>query len=140
MTELTKEEYEKAIENLSFAMIQLEPDVNNCSICDDGDHYAGDCHHNPLSRNYLHREHWRCFHCNDVFYDPKEAELHFGLTSCSIPACKSKLAYLLRWAEQIKSNEVQNRPDVNIYKPTTLAIWTQVITKIEDLYMTSKGK
>lgn len=138
---ITKEDYQKAIVSLKSAMTQIDPDGNNCAVCGDNDHQAWECHHNPLSRNYLYREHWRCYHCNEVFYDPKEAELHFGWKDNDPPACKNKLAFLLRWARQIKEKEIKNRPDVNIYKRTILTIWTQVINKIEDLYMTtSKAK
>lgn len=79
--------YEKAIENLQLAVKQLKPDGNNCAVCGDDDHQAFECHHNPLSMSYLYREHWRCFHCNAVFYDSQEAEMHFGETENEITGC-----------------------------------------------------
>ena len=50
----TREQYEKAIENLQLGMTQLEPDGNNCAICGDTGHQAWECHHNPLNDNYIH--------------------------------------------------------------------------------------
>lgn len=44
----TADQYDQAIENLMFAKAQLEPDSNNCSICDDSGHMAYECGHNPL--------------------------------------------------------------------------------------------
>lgn len=35
--------------------------------------------------------HWRCFHCDEVFYDTNAAKLHFGMDQCSDPACKIKM-------------------------------------------------
>lgn len=35
--------------------------------------------------------HWRCFHCDEVFYDEHSAKLHFGMDQCSDPACKIKM-------------------------------------------------
>jgi len=35
--------------------------------------------------------HWRCFHCDEVFYDTHSAKLHFGMDQCSDPACKIKM-------------------------------------------------
>ena len=34
---------------------------------------------------------WRCFHCDEVFYDEHSAKLHFGMDQCSDPACKIKM-------------------------------------------------
>lgn len=44
----TKEQYEQAIENLQGGMTQLEPNAENCHICGDSGHYAGECRFNPL--------------------------------------------------------------------------------------------
>ncbi|OHV24930.1 hypothetical protein EOS93_25270 [Rhizobium sp. RMa-01] len=33
---------------------------------------------------------WRCFHCDDVFTDKRQAALHFGCDETSEPACKIK--------------------------------------------------
>ena len=126
----TKEEYEKAIENIKLATTQLEPDGLCCTVCGDNGHQAWECHHNPLSRNYLYREHWRCFHCNSVFYDPKEAELHFGWKDKKGPACDNELLSLLRWAEQRRDAETKNRPDKNIYKRSILTVWNQIIIRL----------
>ena len=30
---------------------------------------------------------WRCFHCDEQFTDPQEAELHFGINETREPAC-----------------------------------------------------
>lgn len=35
--------------------------------------------------------HWRCFHCDEVFYDEHAAKLHFGMDQCNDPACKIKM-------------------------------------------------
>lgn len=35
---------------------------------------------------------WRCFHCGDVFTDPKAARDHFGSDLTEEPACKIKAA------------------------------------------------
>jgi hypothetical protein len=34
---------------------------------------------------------WRCFHCDEVFTDPAEAELHFGETQFAEPLCQETL-------------------------------------------------
>lgn len=73
-----REQYIDAIAKLTAGMCQLKPDGNCCSICGDNGHQAWECHHNPLNINYLERTHWRCFHCDAVFTDPKAAEEHFG--------------------------------------------------------------
>jgi hypothetical protein len=31
---------------------------------------------------------WRCFHCNEVFTNPKHAREHFGAEEGATPACK----------------------------------------------------
>lgn len=77
---ITKQQYQEAITNLNLAMKQLEPDGKCCSICGDNDHQAWECHHNPLSLSSRlgENEFWRCFHCNSVFTNFKDAEHHFG--------------------------------------------------------------
>lgn len=44
----TAEQYDKAIENLTLAKQQLEPDGNCCSVCGDDGHMAFECGFNPL--------------------------------------------------------------------------------------------
>lgn len=44
----TKEQYEKAIEHLTAAMTQLEPDSYCCRICGDNGHASFECGSNPL--------------------------------------------------------------------------------------------
>ena len=31
---------------------------------------------------------WRCFHCDEVFYDSESAAAHFGSSECAEVACK----------------------------------------------------
>lgn len=31
---------------------------------------------------------WRCFHCDEVFTNSKEASLHFGETASATPVCQ----------------------------------------------------
>lgn len=45
---LTKEGYERALEQLKDGMTQLEPDGDCCHVCHDSDHQAWECRHNPL--------------------------------------------------------------------------------------------
>ncbi len=33
---------------------------------------------------------WRCFHCDEVFHTRHAAQMHFGYTECSEPACRIK--------------------------------------------------
>lgn len=130
----TKDLYLKAIENLKLGMTQLEPDGNCCSVCGDDGHQAWKCHHNPLSQNYIYREHWRCFHCNQVFYNVDDAQEHFGNGKKDEPSsCRNRLIYLKRWSEKRKSNSIDNRPNVNIYKKIIDSTWTSIINKIDDL-------
>lgn len=130
----TKDLYLKAIENLKLGMTQLEPDGNCCVVCGDGGHQAWECHHNPISKNYMYREHWRCFHCNEVFYSVDDAEEHFGSNKKQEPtSCGHRLIYFKRWAEKMKSCEVDDRPDENIYKKTLKSTWEKVLGKIDDL-------
>jgi hypothetical protein len=49
----SKTDYLTAIESLRLGMHQLEPDGKCCIICGDNDHQAWECHHNPLSPNYM---------------------------------------------------------------------------------------
>lgn len=44
----TKEQYEKAIERLTAAMTQLEPDGDGYHVCGDSGHQAFECGFNPL--------------------------------------------------------------------------------------------
>lgn len=36
----------------------------------------------------LEAQHWRCFHCDEVFTDPVEAREHFGADEWKTPACR----------------------------------------------------
>jgi hypothetical protein len=88
----TKEDYDKALDNLLLGSTQLKPDGNNCAICGDSGHQAWECHHNPLVlSNRLEQAEctWRCFFCNEIFTDHEEARKHFGNTSKSTPMCIS---------------------------------------------------
>jgi hypothetical protein len=44
----TTEQYDAAIEALTLAKQQLEPDGGYCSVCEDSGHQAWECPHNPL--------------------------------------------------------------------------------------------
>jgi hypothetical protein len=44
----TAYQYDKAIEALTNAKTQLEPDGNCCAVCGDSGHMAFECGHNPL--------------------------------------------------------------------------------------------
>jgi hypothetical protein len=44
----TIEAYDRAIESLTAAKKQIEPDGNECACCGDGGHQAFECGHNPL--------------------------------------------------------------------------------------------
>lgn len=35
---------------------------------------------------------WRCFHCDEIFTDPKDARLHFGDDCMSTAACQIDVA------------------------------------------------
>lgn len=78
---ITKRDCLAAMENIKLAMTQLVPDGHSCAVCGDTGHQAFECHFNPLVvqekiENFTNT--WRCFHCNEIFTDPKEAEEHFG--------------------------------------------------------------
>lgn len=40
------------------------------------------------SDDLLDAKSWRCFHCDEVFTDPKEAATHFGLTQGDKAVCE----------------------------------------------------
>lgn len=40
--------------------------------------------------HFERRETWRCFHCDEVFDRRHAAQMHFGYTECSDPACRIK--------------------------------------------------
>jgi hypothetical protein len=42
---------------------------------------------------------WRCFHCDAVFTDTKNAELHFGRSEFDTPACHIDIAEYRRMQE-----------------------------------------
>lgn len=44
----TKHQYEEAIKSLRDGMTQLDPNADNCHVCGDSGHFAGECGHNPL--------------------------------------------------------------------------------------------
>jgi hypothetical protein len=47
---------------------------------------------------------WRCFHCNEIFTDEKEARLHFGnYGETGTPACKVDAAHLRDLEDQLRS-------------------------------------
>ena len=120
---ISKQEYLTAIDNIRLAMSQLEPDGKNCVICGDGDHQAWECHHNPVySMQFL--DSWRCFHCNAVFFNEDDARKHFGSEH------EETVPSLLAWAESRKKDEVENRPDKNIYKRMLTRVWNQVIKRL----------
>ena len=33
------------------------------------------------------RKSWRCFHCGDVFTNPRHAAAHFGIDQLTVPGC-----------------------------------------------------
>ena len=131
--------YDVAIEKLMAAKNQIEPDGNCCAICGDNDHQAWECHHNPLvmaQRMHEAEGRWRCFHCNEVFTDVDKAQEHFGAPGEYRPNCADRSPLrdrLLAWANWRKACEVDNRPDINIYKKTLANTWNQIIKKLENL-------
>ncbi|MCA1490148.1 hypothetical protein I6F11_04340 [Ensifer sp. NBAIM29] len=49
--------------------------------------------HEPIEyirADLVERKSWRCFHCDDVFTEERQARLHFGCDEISEPACKIK--------------------------------------------------
>ena len=44
---------------------------------------------------------WKCFHCNEVFTDPKEAEEHFGKSEAVTTICKRDAYYIREIERQI---------------------------------------
>lgn len=44
---------------------------------------------------------WRCFHCDEVFHDFAEAELHFGKSCYSDPWCQLAPGYVRYMEEQL---------------------------------------
>ncbi len=119
----TKEEYEKAIENIKLAMTQLEPDIRNCVVCGDGGHSACECHHNPVHAMQLQWG-WRCFYCGHVMHTEEEVREHFG------PEESETVSSLLTWAKSARDAETKNRPDKNIYKRSILTVWNQIISRL----------
>lgn len=47
---ITASDYELAIKRLRDAMTQLEPDGQNCAICEDSGHQAFECRFNVLAK------------------------------------------------------------------------------------------
>ncbi len=47
------QQYDEALEALTLARHQLEPDGNPCAVCGDSGHMAWECGHNPLLAQVL---------------------------------------------------------------------------------------
>jgi hypothetical protein len=93
---LTIDDYDEAIRNLTDARDQIKRDelAYGCGYCGSDDHHPNVCHHNPLVRareavGQLNREHWRCFHCGEVFAacESVQAREHFGFRGMRVPRC-----------------------------------------------------
>lgn len=86
----TDEDYDEAIEALQRAKKQSELLQFGCSICEDTDHYARDCHHNPLTMAQKYAKAtgvWACYHCGFVAHNDEEGLEHFGECNQEYPAC-----------------------------------------------------
>lgn len=92
--ELTVSDYWEAVEDLTNAARQMEPDGRNCTVCHDSGHQAFECRHNPLrmvrkliAESEAEKAKWRCFHCAEEFTDYESAREHFGKNQEVVPAC-----------------------------------------------------
>lgn len=83
----TAKEYSDAIDILTIAATQLQPDGRNCVICEDIDHQAFECNKNPLVLAKRAIPRWRCFHCNAIFDTAESARKHFGNIPDAVPMC-----------------------------------------------------
>jgi len=86
----TASDYDEAIELLNLAQMQTQPDGSPCSVCEDSDHQAWECHHNPLAMARKAVElscSWQCFHCGRWFVKWDDAQEHFGESEDTLAAC-----------------------------------------------------
>lgn len=96
----TERDYVEVMHKCKLAMEQLKPDGNCCAVCGDNDHQAWECHFNPLSIAYQ-AQHFRCFHCGNVFISEESALAHFGGRNDLLPECAGE-SY--RALEELLSN------------------------------------
>lgn len=88
----TAADYDEAIDLLTAARGQLEPDGRGCAVCHDSGHQAWECHHNPLvvaREAHFDQAYWICFHCGLEFSQAEyaAAEEHFGKTPEGVADC-----------------------------------------------------
>src|SRR5579862_4088845 len=86
----TELDYNDAIRALQAAKKQKGKEHHGCTVCWSSGHTADFCHHNPLvmaRRAVILETSWRCFYCNEMFTDAKEAAIHFGIRKNSRPLC-----------------------------------------------------
>ena len=94
-TGLTAADYDEAIQALQDAKAQAEHPCGGCTVCGDCGHQANQCHHNPLlmaRRAIMSAKVWRCYHCNAVFTDHADAEVHFGKSENEVARCLHRQA------------------------------------------------
>jgi quinol monooxygenase YgiN len=118
----SRQDYRDAIDSLTNAMGQLEPDGKPCAVCGSGEHQAWECRHNPLACMYdwsVEQTHWRCFQCGEVFTNEEAAKLHFDVTDANAPACMQTLRDDLRDFAVLMENKLRkhdNEFHVDDYK------------------------
>lgn len=86
----TAADYLEAIEALTLAAQQLQPDGRSCNVCGDSGHQAFECHHNPLlvARKWTRATGvYHCWHCGFVATNEKEAVAHFGTSDDEVARC-----------------------------------------------------
>lgn len=58
---------------------------------------------NPKETIQVSKKEWRCFHCDEVFTDFAEAELHFGRSEYHTPVCQIDATQLRDLERQLHS-------------------------------------
>lgn len=109
---LTEADYDEAIKDLEQARQQERDRMAGrgaafCAICEDGDHTAESCHHNPLvlaRRMAAASGVWNCYHCGYVAYNDEEARAHFGNHDDEVVKCLKEKASVLS-QDRAVSNE-----------------------------------
>lgn len=61
----------------------------------------------------MKRKTWRCFHCDEVFYNPKHAAEHFGRDEGQVPACKltSSEGHLITYIRKLEAEISRHRAE-----------------------------
>jgi hypothetical protein len=63
-------------------------------------------------------DHWRCFHCDEVFTDPESAADHFGLNATAPTACV--MDKLVQVAFDVLHHDRSEGSSVDVYEQAQL--------------------